>query len=159
MLKIYLQDSSDEVLISDIDYLHVAYEKWYKTKRGYIYRKETNNKIQKAIYLHIFILKRMGYIDFERGDHKDKNPLNCQRDNLRVASISQNGMNSKIRSDNTSGYKGVSFHIQTTKWRACIQVNSKQISLGLYETIKEAAVAYNIAAIKYHKEFAVLNEL
>ena len=61
-------------------------------------------------YLHRIIAERMGLDLLNETDHRDCNPLNNQRFNLRPATHSQNLMNRKIRSDNTSGFKGVSWH-------------------------------------------------
>lgn len=43
------------------------------------------------------------------------------------------------------------------KWRACIQINGKQINLGRFSDKDEAARAYDIAAVKYHGDKAKLN--
>ncbi|KYC77527.1 hypothetical protein B4090_4799 [Bacillus licheniformis] len=45
------------------------------------------------------------------------------------------------------------------KWRACIRVNQKNISLGQYDDPEKAARAYNKAAVEYFGEYARLNEL
>lgn len=45
------------------------------------------------------------------------------------------------------------------KWMSRIMVNNKRIYLGCFATAKEAALEYNKAAIKYHKEFARINKL
>ena len=87
-------------------------------------------------------------------DHKDKNKLNNAIDNLRCASHSNNQMNQSKRRDNTSGYKGVSWHKDTKKWRARIRVNTQRIELGSYDTKEEAYEAYCKAAIQYHGDFA-----
>jgi hypothetical protein len=92
-------------------------------------------------------------------DHKDGNPLNCQRDNLRIATRQQNSCNQKIRSTNTSGYKGVSWHSRRYKWQAYIMVNYKRVYLGLFGTAEDAAKAYNEKAKELHGEFARLNEV
>lgn len=59
--------------------------------------------------------------------------------NLRVATVKQNNENISIRSHNTSGYRGVTWHKTAKKWMASITHNKKQIYLGLFEDIKEAA--------------------
>lgn len=60
---------------------------------------------------------------------------------------------------NTSGFKGVGFHAKSGKYHARIVVNYKAISLGYHRTAQEAALAYNAAALKYHGEFAKLNQV
>ena len=87
-------------------------------------------------------------------DQKDRNTFNNQRLNLREATPSQNKMNSKIRSDNTSSYKGVSWCKLMQKWKARITVNGKRIHLGYFDDPKEAHEAYCTAADQYFGEFA-----
>ena len=57
------------------------------------------------------------------------------------------------------GYKGVTWRNDRSKWRSCITVGGKRLYLGLFETAQEAALAYNVAALKYHGEYAKLNEV
>lgn len=100
-------------------------------------------------------------------DHIDGNGLNNLRSNLRFATMSQNIANSKVRKDNTTGYKGVSWFVGSKhpngvwkskpSWTARIGINGKRITVGYFATKEEAARAYNKAAIKYHGEFAKLN--
>jgi len=90
-------------------------------------------------------------------DHIDMNGLNNQRKNLRVATKGQNEANQIKYRNNTSGFKGVSWHKGTEKWEAKIMVNSQSKYLGLFNSRIDAAHAYNDAAIKYHGDFARLN--
>lgn len=91
-------------------------------------------------------------IDHENGV-RDDNRL-C---NLRPASSSQNASNSKDRSHNTSGYRGV--WRQNGKWLARIGSERKKIYLGSFDTAESAAAAYNAAATNLHGEFARLNDI
>lgn len=84
-------------------------------------------------------------------DHIDGNPLNNRFANLRAATQSQNGMNSKLPKNNTSGVKGV--YWGQKKWRAQISIARKCIPLGGYDNIEDAAKAVEEARTKYHAEF------
>ncbi len=89
-------------------------------------------------------------------DHKDRNAtLDNREGNLRFATHAQNIMNQGIRTNNTSGFKGVSWYKRRHKWRA--QIRSKY--LGCFADAADAARAYNEAALKHYGEFAVLNDL
>lgn len=88
-------------------------------------------------------------------DHIDGNPLNNQRENLRICNHNQNNFNVGIRKDNKSGFKGVRF--RDNRWTSRIRINNKEYHLGSFLNKIEAAIAYNEAAIKYHGEFARLN--
>ena len=92
-------------------------------------------------------------------DHRDMNGLNNQRSNLRIATHSQNCSNTKSRPNTTSNYLGVSWDKYSKKWAVQISVNLKNVKIGRFIFEKEAALAYNKAALKYHGEFARLNIL
>ena len=90
-------------------------------------------------------------------DHIDGNPHNNKFENLRIATSRQNQCNQKIRRDNTSGLKGVSWSEERQKWQTGIQVNGKRVGLGRFNTKEEAYEAYCKAAKELHGEFARLN--
>lgn len=79
-------------------------------------------------------------------DHKDNNPNNNNKDNLRKATRSNNNTNQNKRKDNTSGCKGVSFHSHSGKWLAKIQINKQQIILGYFKSYIYACVVRKRAA-------------
>jgi hypothetical protein len=90
-------------------------------------------------------------------DHIDRNGLNNQRSNLRLCTKSQNQHNANMRSDNTSGFKGVSRAKGARSWQARIRVDGKLIHLGSFSEKSEAAKAYDEVARKYFGEFARTN--
>src|ERR1044071_2910394 len=49
-------------------------------------------------------------------DHIDLDRANDKFNNLRDATYSQNGQNKRKQSNNTSGYKGVTYHKAAGKW-------------------------------------------
>lgn len=152
-------------MVSDEDYEWAKQFNWTvdHSRNGRIYAirrpwGEDGKKIK--IYLHREIWERANG-PLEKGqtvDHRNCRGikgLDNRRPNLRLASYSQNIGNSRIRSDNTSGFKGVSKH--RDKWVAYLNKGEKRICLGLYEAPELAAVAYDQAAIDYWGVFAKTN--
>lgn len=74
--------------------------------------------------------------------------------NLREASRSQNQANRRALRNNTSGFKGVSFHKRVGKYCAKMKVLGKNVHLGYTDTAAEAAVLYTQAATHHFGEFA-----
>ena len=77
--------------------------------------------------------------------------------NLREASTVENQHNKPVSKRNKCGYKGVYFSKDMKKWTAEIMSHRVHMHLGFFDTAKEAAHAYNEAALKHHKKFANLN--
>jgi len=104
-------------------------------------------------YLHRLLL---GITDKEiQIDHIDGNGLNNRRDNLRIATNTQNQHNREAKHQ----YKGVDYLPEKNKWMARITVEGKQLYIGIFDTPEQAAEAYNKRAIHHFGEFAKLNEV
>lgn len=99
----------------------------------------------------------MGALVGEEVDHIDGDGLNNQRKNLRICSSSENKRNTRFRSNNTSGYRGVSWNIAAKKWQSTIGHNGRRRHLGYFDSKEEAAIEYDKMAARLHKEFASLN--
>ena len=108
----------------------------------------------KQYKLHrIVFLFHYGYLP-KSVDHIDGNPSNNHIENLRECTQIENCRNSKRRSDNRSGIKGVCWHKQHEKWYASISVNKKQCFIGLFSELEGAKDAVDKERIKHHGEFA-----
>jgi hypothetical protein len=57
--------------------------------------------------------------------------------------------NKSMRLSNTSGFTGVYWHKPNGRWQARINVNGRGKSLGLFDTIEEAAAARVAANVLY----------
>lgn len=116
---------------------------------------------RKQLRMHVVIWEHHYGIPVPEGytvDHIDRNPLNNQIDNLRLATSAQQQHNQGPRKTNTSGYKGVSLDKRCQKYRVRItDIDGEEIFLGYFEDRVEAARAYDMTAIRYYGEFAVLN--
>lgn len=86
-------------------------------------------------------------------DHIDHCPSNNRLANLRLATTAENARNMRIKINNSSGYKGVSWHSSDRKWQAYATLNGKQYHLGFYPTAEAASDAYESFAMKHHGEF------
>ena len=93
-------------MVDDVDFDYISKWKWYKFKptRGKTFyaKRTTDDKLMHRLILNItdsniFI------------DHKNHDGLNNIRENLRVATSSQNNANIESHKDGTSKYLGVSF--------------------------------------------------
>lgn len=143
-------------LVDDEDFDYLNQFKWYYQK-GYAARKKMN----KHILMHRDILLYHNILKFDKQiiDHIDHNTINNKKENLRICTNSENSRNQIKNKNGTSKYKGVDWKHREKKYRARICVNYKNIHLGFFEKEKDAARAYNEAAVKYHGSFANLNVL
>ncbi len=149
-------------LVDDEDFEALSKYKWHAAKSGTRQiRAQRSVFVFGAMPINILMHRQiMGITGCKiLVDHKDGNALNNQKSNLRICTHKQNNQNKQIPINNTSGFKGVSFHQETKKWRVRIKLGGKITSLGLFHDKKEAALAYNAAAIKYFGEFAWLNKV
>ena len=136
-----------EVLFDLVDLEAVSQYIWHMTTTGYI----RNNKVG---LLHKLLL------DIPKGlmcDHINRNPFDNRRSNLRIVTRSDNERNTTKRCNNTTGYKGVVRN--GTKYGAQATKDGVHYWLGTYDTVKEAAVAYNKKALELDGKFAYLNEV
>ena len=86
-------------------------------------------------------------------DHVNGNRADNRLENLRLCSRAENTVNRPMQSNNTSGYRGVSFYRNTGKWSAQIKKGSRNIRIGYFDTPEEAAEAYMAKAMELHGEF------
>lgn len=143
-----------QAIVDDDDFQKVNIWKWTFHKTGYASRCPTINKKTSFVMMHQYLFKVPKNSQI---DHVNGNKLDNRKSNLRSCTASQNSANRKIGKNNTSGYKGVSKRKTRNKWDAMIKINGKTTYLGSYCSKKEAAIAYDNAALKYFGEFANLN--
>lgn len=110
-----------------------------------------NLKSGKRIWLHRWVANadKNQFVD-----HKNHNPLDNRRSNLRLCTCSQNQCNRPKQSNNTSGFKGVSKN--GNRWGAKISYQGVTRHLGTYASPELAHYAYVAAAKRLHSNFACI---
>lgn len=142
MLRNWDGEEVAEAVIDKTDYDKVANYKW-SLSGNYVATYKGNKKK----YLHQIILPNA-----EEKDHKDRNPLNNRRTNIRICNRTENNQNTSLRSDSTSGVTGV--YPRRNGWTAKITVNKEVIYLGDFTDFDDAVQARKEAEQEYFGEFA-----
>ena len=87
-------------------------------------------------------------------DHIDGNRQNNLIENLREVDNTLNHWNERKRSTNKSGHKGVWWHKQSKRWEAACRVDGKQVTIGRFERIEDAAEAVRKFREQQHGQYA-----
>lgn len=112
--------------------------------------------IGKVYYLAHRIIWKMktGADPIDQVDHEDTDRANNRWTNLREAANGPNIQNSKLRSDNKSGVKGVFWDAPHKAWRAVLTTNGKSVRLGRFKSLEKATSVITQARMESHGEFA-----
>lgn len=147
--KVYYKGNKYTVLISKQDEKLFNSHRWQlnlgkyliTTKLGLFHRIVTNCPKNKIV------------------DHiNNNNTFDNRRENLQITNYTLNNRKSQKHKKKTSIYKGVYYNKLNRNWRAQIVINWKAKHLGCFKNEKDAAIAYNKAALKFFKKAALLNE-
>ncbi len=137
-------------IVDDGDYELLAQWKWHaNNQHGNWYA--INPKMGR---MHRFVMNNP--IDLEV-DHLNGDGLDNRRCNLRACTHSQNMMNQKAKTCQTSKYKGVWWQKDRKKWVSSIRLNQQKIYVGSFLDEGDAGRAYNKKARELYGGFAKLN--
>ncbi len=160
--EIFEFEIKDKKVILDAEDAHLVIGKKWHLANGYArtssIAQNSDGRERKYYYLHLLIMQSKEVhspncnVIFENG-----NRLDCRRDNLKIGTFSKKYTKKGLRSDNSSGYKGVRKSNTPNKWIAMIKFEGKDRYLGSFSTPQEAATAYNNEALKIHGEGIWLN--
>lgn len=147
--------SQSKIAIVDLRDLHLVENQKWNLMRG----KKTHYAVRrdrldcgkvKSVFLHRLIMQPPEGMVV---DHINGDGLDNRRANLRVVTVAQNNLNSRVRSDNVSGLKGAYYDKKTGSYYSRITVNGEKIHLGTFPTAEAAALAYADASKKHHGEY------
>lgn len=156
MKEIKLANTTEVALVDDEDFEFINQYSWHFRSQKIRYASSSIKIDGKRLnkLMHRLIMK---VSENEQIDHIDGNKLNNQKNNLRIATKSQNRMNIPKFKNKSSIYKGVSWSTNRNKWWTEITFEGKTYFLGRFKSEEEAAKAYNKKAIELFGEFANLN--
>ena len=136
-------NKEEQFIFDKDDYDKIKNYCWQISKNGYVVTQDKDKNIR----FHVFIMgKKDGFVI----DHINQKKNDNRKSNLRYATKSQNGINTKKK------IKGV--YKDKKRWYARITVNKEVIKLGSYKTKEEAVLARQQAEIKYFGEFSPLSK-
>lgn len=159
MSKLIPLSQGEFAIVDDDDYGAVNCLNWFICKANhaitkYAMFKVTKNKKEYRMYMHRYILDTPKDMTV---DHINGNGLDNRRENLRVCTHRDNSHNNRLYKNNKTGYKGV---IIKNKKQICAQIKLRNTTLhiGRFESLKDAALAYDKKAIELYGEFASTNK-
>lgn len=134
--------------VDTADYDTIKQHCWYLDNNGRAYARIN----KKLVIVHRLLFN-------ERMDHKNGDPLDNRRGNLRPATQQQNCCNRRKTTNLSSRFKGVSYTPgnKTNPWQAYITCHHVKHHIGYFINEENAARAYDNEAIRLHAEFANLN--
>jgi hypothetical protein len=127
---------------------------WFYSETEYLHANDGNGSIVKMHRL-IFNLNKEDKMDIV--DHKDGRHYDNRKENLRVCNRSQNGMNTYIKPNKTTGIRGITFSKQHNKYRVRITLKCEVIHIGYFENLEDAIKARLDAEEIYFGEFSYKN--
>lgn len=130
-------------IVDAADFEYVASFPWHLSKRpGRSYVRTATREDgdeQKCQLVHRMLLG-MEPGDGREGDHKNGNPFDNRRENLREVDHSTNMHNRRAFKTSKTGIKGVARHSQGKLWCAYLNVRGKRVHTS-YHNEKGAAIA------------------
>lgn len=137
-----------QTMVDDEDYEELSKFKWH-TANGYVVRHVTT-KPDVREYMHRRVNNTpKGLVT----DHINGDKLDNRKENLRTATVSQNGINYGRKRGSTNPYRGVSKFLGGNLWRARVQFKGTGITIGYFKTPEEAKMVYDCVAEQLFGDF------
>ena len=143
-----LKTTKGQEFIVDVDDLELTQTRtWCIGKTGYLVASLNGKNIK----LHRYLLGLTNPSDVV--DHINRNPLDNRKSNLRICSQNENSKNTKLQTNNTTGYPGIKLKPNGSYYTR-ITVDYKEIYLGTFDNFEDAVKVRKAAERKYYGEFA-----
>ncbi len=144
VVEVYYNNKSGTFLCDLEDWEEYKHLCWVKGNDGYPITRLKNGRNSRFhnLVMNTTINTVCDHISRDRSDNR--------KSNLRVVTPLENSQNNSIRSDNKSGCVGVSYYEKLKKYRAYININGKQKSLGYFKNFEDAVKVRLKAGEKYN---------
>lgn len=145
-------NKGDLILVDEADYEDLSRFTWYVNKDGYAQTNMNGRDGKKRIVMmHRYLMRAPRGVEV---DHRDQEPLNNTRWNLRLATHTQNAANRVRHSTSRSRWKGVLLNKTMGKWYAKVRKGGCVYTSFPFHYEASAAIGYNILARFIFGEFA-----
>lgn len=148
-------------IVDDEDFDDLSKFKWHALRQrdgSFCACRMSGRPKRQRVYMHrqiLCVVDRQFFVD-----HKNHNPLDNRRSNIRIATPAQNRHNSRPNNvKKTSKFLGVSWSKEHKSFRVALSINGKQQIIARSADEVEAAKLYNEAARKHYGEFAYINKI
>lgn len=131
---------------------------WHISSQGYIEAPNLNNS-HNIIKMHRLVLDCLDVYNVIDHIHGKETRNDNRKENLRIATWSQNNMNKGVQTNNKSSVTGVCWHKGINRWESYISVNKKRIHLGAFTNFEDAVKVRKEAEEKYFGEFSYDNSM
>ena len=144
----YCRNTGNPFYFDPEDYDKIKNYTWSdRWKDGYHELRAWDSNLEQMIWMHWLIAGK-------EYDHIDRNPMNNRKNNLREATQTQQCRNRNKTNRNNSGIVGVCYNKDRDAWDAYISIDKKQVTLGEFKNIEDAARARLQAEFDCYGDFA-----
>ena len=145
--------NTNNEMLCDAESMKELLKYYWNEKDGYARSYENGNKV----HAHRLVVCEKTYDINRQVDHINGNTLDNRKCNLRIVTSRQNGLNSSIRKDNTSGVTGVCWDKRRQQWLVRMHENKKAIYLGYFDNFEDAVIARRKGEEQYYGEHSYYN--
>ena len=151
-IPINYEDEKYECLVDDDKWHDLTYKMSWSYSQGYAQTTldKTTKQLQRYLYEKYIPEKDITNLKI---DHINRNPFDNRMTNLEPVKDGVNSYNRETK--NKYGYRGISK--AKNKFRATLVYEGKQYYTSVFETVEEAALAYNELSKQYYKHRAYQN--
>lgn len=134
-------------IVDKEDYAELRKFNWHITGAGYAaYSRKVNGKT----VVHLMHREILGNLAAEHTDHINRDRLDNRKENLKPCTASENAANNRVRSDSSTGHKGIYWMKKKNLYRATTTKNGVIHYIGKFKKLDDAVFAHRIKFKEIH---------